>query len=63
MKIFDPKARTRRKNYKAERMSRLRCEVLGWMQEYEHAKTARHRNTCMDAIQMNLRKYEWYGNR
>ena len=60
---FSPKVITKRRGYRADRMNKLRGEVLCWMQEYESAKTAKHRDTCMDAIRMNLKKYEWYGHR
>lgn len=63
MTIFSPKQFTRRRNYRAERMSRIRCQISGWLQEYEHANTKRHREVCMQMIQRHLRQYEWYGNR
>ena len=49
--------------YKSERMSKIRGDVLGWMQEYERAQTAKHRDVCMEHIQMNLKRYEYYGHR
>ena len=49
--------------YRQERMSKIRGNVLGWMQEYESATTAKHRDVCMDHIMMNLKKYEYYGHR
>ena len=52
-----------RAKYRSERMSRLRGETLKWMQEYEYANTAKHREVCMDMIQRSLRQYEWYGRR
>ena len=63
MKLLTAKQFVGRRNYRSERMSKIRGDVLGWMQEYESAKTAKHRQVCMDQIQMNLRKYEWYGHR
>lgn len=63
MKLFTVKDFVRRKGYRAERMSRIRGEVSKWMQEYEGAKTAKHREVCMDMIQRNLKQYEWYGHR
>jgi hypothetical protein len=63
MKLFTARDMTRRKNYRSDRMSRIRCEVSRWMQEYEGAKTAKHREVCMDMIQRNLKQYEWYGHR
>ena len=53
----------RRRNYRSERMNRIRNEVSRWMQEYEEAKTQKHRTTCMEMIERNLRQYEWYGHR
>ena len=44
-------------------MGKIRSDVVGWMQEYEAARTEKHREVCMDQIKMNLRKYEWYGHR
>ena len=63
MKIFSARQHVCRKGYRSERMGKIRSDVLGWMQEYETAHTARHRETCMDHIKMNLKKYEYYGHR
>jgi hypothetical protein len=63
MKLFLAKEITKRKGYRSERMGRLRGEVMQWMQEYESAHTAKHREVCMNHIQMNLKKLEWYGHR
>lgn len=63
MKMFSARQAMARRNYRSDRMSKIRGDVLGWMQEYEGAKTAKHRDVCMDQIRMNLRKYEWYGRR
>ena len=62
-KLFSKRLFTTRKNYRSERMGRIRGEVSRWLQEYESAKTAKHREMCMNQIQMNLKKYEWYGHR
>lgn len=63
MKIFTAKQLLSRKNYKSERMTKIRGEVLSWMQEYETANIDRHRQVCMDMIQRKLKQYEWYGKR
>ena len=63
MRLIDPRTYTHRKNYRAERMNRIRNEVSRWMNEYEAANTAKHRDVCMEMIQRNLRQYEWYGKR
>lgn len=55
-----PRSYTKRKDYKAQRMCRLRTEVVRWMQEYETANTEKHRSVCMDMIQKNLKMYAWY---
>lgn len=62
-RLFSPKQVVCRKNYRADRMSKIRGDISGWLQEYESAKTAKHREMCMNQIQMNLKKYEWYGHR
>ena len=62
MKLFSIKNFTKRKRYRSERMGVIRSEVIRWMQEYEQAKTAKHRDLCMNQIEMNLRKYAFYGN-
>jgi hypothetical protein len=62
-KLFSARQYLSRKNYRAERMSGLRNEAVRWMQEYETARTARHRDTCMEMIQRTLKKYEYYGHR
>lgn len=63
IKLFSARQFVKRKNYRSERMSKIRSDVLQWMQEYESAHTAKHRDICMNQIQMNLRKLEWYGHR
>ena len=62
-KLFTARDYVGRKNYRSERMGKIRSDVAGWMQEYENAKTAKHRDVCMDHIMMNLKKYEYYGHR
>lgn len=62
-KLFTARDYVGRKNYRSERMGKIRSDVAGWMQEYEHAQTAKHREVCMEHIQMNLKKYEYYGHR
>lgn len=62
-KLFSKRLFTTRKNYRSERMGRIRGEVSRWMQEYEFAKSNKHRDMCMDMIQRNLKQYEWYGHR
>ena len=62
-KLFTARDHVGRKNYRSERMGKIRSDVVGWMHEYENAKTASHRNLCMDQIQMNLKRYEYYGHR
>jgi hypothetical protein len=62
-KLFTARSYVGRKNYRSERMGKIRSDVAVWMQEYEHAKTATHRNLCMDQIRMNLKRYEYYGHR
>lgn len=63
MSMLLARSATKMRNYRSTRMSKLRSEVMGWMQNYEQAKTAKQRAACMESIQMNLKKYEWYGNR
>lgn len=63
MTIFHPKQLTQRRNYRAERMSRIRCQISDWLQEYERANTQAHRDMCMQMIRRHLRQYEWYGHR
>jgi hypothetical protein len=63
MKLFNPKLYTQRKNYRAERMNKIRNDISRWLNEYEEAKTSKHREVCMDMIQRSLRQYEWYGKR
>lgn len=63
MKLFSVKQYVSRRHYRSERMGKIRSDVIGWMQEYESAHTAKHRQVCMDHIKMNLKKYEWYGHR
>ena len=63
MKLFTKRTYIQRRNYRSERMNRIRNEVSRWMQEYESATTAKHRSVCMDMIQRNLKQYEWYGHR
>ena len=63
MKLFSAKAMMKRRDYRATRMRELRSDISGWLQEYETAKTAKHRKVCMEQVQMELRKYQWYGDR
>ena len=63
MTLLNPRQFTKRKNYRAERMSKIRCEISRWLQEYESANTQKHRDVCMQMIQRHLRQYEWYGHR
>ena len=63
MTLITPKQIMKRRNYRAERMSGIRCEISGWLQQYEEATTKVHRDVCMRMIQRSLRRYEWYGNR
>ena len=62
-KLFSARNYIGRKNYRSERMGKIRSEVVGWMQQYERANTASHRDLCMDQIKMNLKRYEYYGHR
>ena len=62
-KLFTARGYVGRKNYRSERMGKIRSDVVEWMQEYERANTVAHRDLCMDQIRMNLKKYEYYGHR
>lgn len=63
MKLISARQFIKRKNYRSERMCKIRSDILQWLQEYESARTAKHREVCMNQVQMNLRKLEWYGRR
>lgn len=54
---------TQRKDYRSQRMSKIRFQVDYWMNEYEAAHTGLHRDICMRMIQRNLKQYEWYGRK
>ena len=60
---FSAREKTKARAYRSDRMGKIRGEVMHWLCEYEEAPTAKHREACMDMITMNLKKYEWYGNR
>ena len=62
MRLISPRQFVARKSYRSERMTKIRSDVLQWMQEYESAHTAKHRAVCMEHIKMNLKKMEYYGH-
>lgn len=63
MRLFTARDMTRRKNYRSDRMSQLRSEILSDLQDYESARTPRLRQAYMDSVQKLLRKYNYYGDR
>lgn len=54
---------TKRNKYRSERMLHIRCQISRWLEEYETANTAVHREVCLQMVERNLRQYRWYGNK